>query len=289
MTAIRAFNPRDIKLKPHKSRSHKGDNGRLLIIGGSEDYPGAVALAGLAGLRSGCDYVTVVAPEKAAWAVNCLTPDIVTVKLKGKRLGSKHFGPIMTLASKTDAVVIGNGIGQDKDTRTLVKRVVRAIDRPMVIDADGLKAVSLKDISRHSSAILTPHIGEYKILLSNSGLKKEAGKMPPSDLVRKSLGKNVLLVKGPTDYIATCRALAYNRVHHPAMTVAGTGDVLAGLCGGFLAQGYSPFAAACYGAYFNGLTGKMIALKKKRAGLIASDIIHDLSHMMGRFKRNRRF
>ena len=85
---------KQIKLLKRKKKSHKGDNGRALIIGGSEDYIGALALAGLACLRSGCDLVTIAAPEKVAWAVNCLSSDLITKKVKGTYFKLSHANEI---------------------------------------------------------------------------------------------------------------------------------------------------------------------------------------------------
>ena len=95
---------KDIKLPKRKKSSKKGDNGRVLVIGGSKEYVGAVALAGLAALRSGADWVTVVAPEKVAWAVNCLSADLVAVKLKGEYFSLKHVNDVVRLAKKHDVV-----------------------------------------------------------------------------------------------------------------------------------------------------------------------------------------
>src|SRR3989338_7845590 len=100
---------KDIKLPKRKQTAKKGDNGRVLIVGGSKEYTGAVALAGLAALRCGADWVTVAAPEKVAWAVNALSADLVTVKLKGDYFSSKHVDEVGELARKHDVVLIGNG------------------------------------------------------------------------------------------------------------------------------------------------------------------------------------
>src|SRR3990167_9367817 len=97
------------KLMDRKKTSHKGENGRALIIGGSEDYVGAVTLAGLAALRSGCDLVTIAAPEKTAWAVNCYSPDLITHKVKGANFSIKHAKEMVKYADRFDATLIGNG------------------------------------------------------------------------------------------------------------------------------------------------------------------------------------
>ena len=150
-----------IKLPKRKKDSKKGDNGRVLVIGGSKDYIGAVALAGLAALRSGCDWVTIAAPEKVAWAINAISPDLVTIKLKGDYFSLKHYSEIAKLAKKHDIVLLGNGLGLRKETKSFVKKIIKKINNPKVIDADGIKSLSLGDLE---NSIITPHIKELEIL-----------------------------------------------------------------------------------------------------------------------------
>src|SRR3990167_4667158 len=95
-----------IKLSVRKKESHKGDNGLVFVVGGSENYAGAVTLAGLAALRSGCDLVKIIAPEKAAWAINAYSPDLVTMKLKDKHFKLKHFGIIKKSIEHFDVLLI---------------------------------------------------------------------------------------------------------------------------------------------------------------------------------------
>ena len=293
----------DIRFKKRSPSSHKGDHGRVLVVGGSEQYVGAAALCGLAALRSGCDWATVAAPEKVAWAINCLTPDLVTVKLKGARLTDLHRERILNLMKTHDVLALGNGIGMHPQTNTLVHRLIRQVKnsgKPMVIDADALKMISLDEVS---NTILTPHAKEFRTLMEHSGIKQygESGSgykslrnEIPWKAVQKKLKGTVILLKGPTDFIVSRDAIIANTMHDPSMTVAGTGDVLAGLCAGFLAQGYPLFKSACMGAYFNGLTGKILAGKKKYPSLIASDIVQDIGGILERrqtfeqrFKKNQ--
>ena len=99
--------------------AHKGDSGRVLVIGGSKEYVGAVALAGIAALRAGCDVVTIAAPEKVAWAVNCLYPDLITIKLQGDYIQYKHLKEISSRIEKSDVILLGNGMGMNYETRKL--------------------------------------------------------------------------------------------------------------------------------------------------------------------------
>jgi NAD(P)H-hydrate epimerase len=254
-----------------KKSSRKGDNGRVLIIGGSEDYAGAPLLAAkaIASLRTGIDLVTVAAPEKVAWVINDACPDIITKKLKGKSLGLRHFAEIKKLIDKNDVVLLGNGIGLDKSTRQLINKIIQSTAKPLVIDADALKMIRIQDIN---NSILTPHRGELQILLKNSHL--ESTKL-------EDLGKNInkttiILAKGPIDTIISKNKTAYNKTGNAGMTVGGTGDILAGLCAGLVAQKYPLFEAAKKAAYINGKAGDRL-LQKYGFNFIASDFFAELA------------
>src|SRR3989339_1996253 len=145
---------KDIVLPKRKATSKKGDNGSVLAIGGSKDYVGAIALAGLAALRSGVDWVTVAVPEKVGWAINALSPDLVVKKYKGDDFCASRAKDILKLENDFDAVLIGNGIGMH--AKSFVKKYVKETKKPLVIDADALKAISIKDVD---NSILTPHMG----------------------------------------------------------------------------------------------------------------------------------
>ncbi len=254
-------------LKRDKS-SKKGDNGRVLVIAGSVDYPGAAFLAAgaVAAMRTGIDTVVVAAPEKVAWVINSLSPDIITRKLKGSCLEMGHLRQIQVLIDRCDVFLIGNGIGLRKKTMELVRQLVRKnSQKAKVIDADAIKALRLQDID---NAIITPHKEEYRILLENSRLSEKN--------YRKHLGSNVLLRKGHADRIISENKVKVNRTGSPGMTVAGTGDVLAGLCAGYAALGLSLFDAAYYAARVNGLIGEGLE-KYLGYGFIASDFLGEIS------------
>ncbi|MBN2112261.1 NAD(P)H-hydrate dehydratase [Candidatus Woesearchaeota archaeon] len=260
-----------IKLKKRKKTSHKGQNGEALIIGGSEDYAGCLALAGLAALRTGIDWVTIAAPEKVGWAVQSLSPDLVVKKFRGTHFTKKHVNPVLKLAKQFDAVLIGNGIGRKSDD--FVKQVVKKINKPLVIDADGVKAVKIQDAK---NAILTPHKKELEILLKNSNIKEKE--------LQKKIGDNVFIIKGHVDKIISKNRTSLNRTGNEGMTVGGTGDVLAGLALGFLAQKYPKFESARIAAFINGKLGDQLK-KKKGYSFIASDLVEDLK----KIQKKKRF
>ena len=179
------------KITYRKKTAHKGDSGRVLAIGGSENYVGAVALAGIAALRAGCDVVTVAAPEKVAWAVNCLYADLITKKLSGKHIQKKHLLQLEPLIERSDVLLVGNGMGVHAETREFCSALMKKYPEKLkVFDADAIKMLRLQDIS---NAIITPHAREFEMLLENSGVVRDEAK----DYV----GSNVILLKGWIDQI----------------------------------------------------------------------------------------
>ncbi|MBN1156626.1 NAD(P)H-hydrate dehydratase [Candidatus Woesearchaeota archaeon] len=250
-----------------KSDSHKGDFGRVLVVGGSIDYSGAPALASVAALRAGVDIVTVAAPSKVAWAINSQCPDIITKKLKGEYLSPKHVPEIKKLLEKHDVLLIGPGLSQKEGTKKAVVQIIKT-KKPKVVDADALKAIDLKEIN---DAILTPHQMEFKTLLKNSKLN--------NNNFNKFLNNNVILLKRKEDKIISETKIAINKTGSPGMTVGGTGDILAGLCAGFLALSGDLFKSACAAAYVNGIIGEELE-RKYRHGFIASDFLAIIAKKM---------
>lgn len=270
------------KLMERKKGSHKGENGYALIVGGSEDYVGAVTFAGLAALRAGCDSVTIAAPEKVAWIVNRYAPDLITKKIKGVNFTIKNAKDMVKLADRYDAVLIGNGITRKADK--FCQYFLKKSPRLKVVDADALKSMSFKDFN---NSIITPHAAELKIMLANSHKEfllpklEVANAREKAEILQGNLryflqNNNVLLLKGATDIIISKNKIAFNRTGNQGMTKAGTGDVLAGLIIGFLAKTQDLFKSAVAGAYINGALGDALLKKKKGYSFIASDLIEDL-------------
>lgn len=265
---MKTITKKDLVSPIHKPNSHKGDNGRVLIVGGSEDYVGCLALSGLAALRSGVDLVTIIAPEKVAWQINKLSPDLITKKCKGKYLSLNHYKQIITITKNYDVILIGTGIGIKKETVKLIKRLVKNIKKPLVIDADAIKAISLKEIS---NAVITPHNSEYKTLLKNSKIKENE--------IKKYIKNNVMIKKGKTDIIITKTNTYQNKTGHQSLSKAGTGDVLAGLVAGFIAQGLTLLRAAINASFIIGILGEHL-YKKKAYSYIASDLMLDYKKIL---------
>lgn len=270
------------KLMDRKKTSHKGENGYALVIGGSEEYVGAVVLAGLAALRSGCDSVTLAAPEKVAWSAHKYSPDVITHKIKGSTFSIKNAKEMVKFAERFDAVLVGNGISRKADK--FCHYFIKKSQKLKVIDADALKSLSFKEFN---NALLTPHETELEMMLVNSNKEFLLPKLKTAHIKEKAeilqgnlryflQNNNVLLIKGPTDIIISKNKIAFNRTGNQGMTKAGTGDVLAGLALGFVAKTKDLFKSALAASYINGFVGDLLLRKKKGYTFIASDILEDL-------------
>ena len=256
------------------SESHKGDFGRLLVIGGNETYSGAPALVAEAALRTGVDLAYVAAPEKTAYAISSLSPDLITVKLKGEHLNPDNVSVLESYLKTVDAVALGPGLGLHSETKKAVKMVTDAVEKagkPLLLDADGLKAFAGFKRKLGVPLVLTPHAGEYSILM---------GEKPPDVLkekaveVQKAASKldAVILLKGSVDVVSDGKRVRFNFAGNPGMTVGGTGDVLSGVVAALLAQKADPFEAAVAGAFVNGAAGDFV-FEEKGAHMVASDLV----------------
>jgi hydroxyethylthiazole kinase-like uncharacterized protein yjeF len=247
--------PGDAKFALRKKGEHKGQNGKLLVIGGSEDYFGAPYLASKAASYL-VDLVYLAMPEYSARRIS--DPDLILRPFEGRNFTKEDVEDVLALADAVDAVVIGPGLGLRPGTKDFVLEFLRRCEKPVVIDADALKAVA-KDLKvlKGKKFVLTPHAGEFRILF---GEKPEESLEERAKLVMekaKAVGGTILL-KGAYDIISDGKTWKYNRTGNRGMTTGGTGDVLAGLVGALLALGNPPLRAASVGALLNGLAGDMV-------------------------------
>lgn len=233
---------------------------RVLVVGGSPDYAGAVYLCGISALRSGAGSVHIMAPEKVAWTLNQMSADLVTKKLPGKYLARRHLSLIRKKLETADVLVIGNGMGVRPATAFLVRSLI-SWKGPKVIDADALKVLRGSKIS---NAILTPNGGEWELLKRNNDIKS---------LLKQDV---VIIKKGArTEIISKNRTFKQPSTNR-GLEKAGTGDVLAGLCAGALARGYSLWRAANEAARIGNSIADLLTRKKKGYFFLASDIAEEL-------------
>jgi NAD(P)H-hydrate epimerase len=268
---------------PRPSAVHKYDFGFLLIIGGGDFYTGSPALAGLAAFRSGVDMVQVLAPERAANIIASFSPNLAAYPLKGERLSEDNLSVLFALTESMKAVapgkaavLIGGGLGRSPETKKAVLNYLEKVDTGIVIDADAIHALSglsSKEWAqlRKKKIIFTPHSQEFFVLTG-----QDIGKSNLNERIKivkeEAKKRGVILLKGDEDIISDGRETAINKTGLSYLTVGGTGDSLAGIAAGFLAQGISPFLAAQGAAFINGKAGE-IAAREKGPGLLATDLI----------------
>ncbi len=268
--------PGDVLLvtKPRSSQSHKGDFGRLLIVGGNETFSGAPTLVAVAALRVGVDLAYVGAPEKTAYAISSMSPDLITIKLEGAHLNPDNVAALKPYIESADAVAVGPGLGLHPETGKAVKAIIETVEKvgkPLLLDADGLKAFAGFKRQLKVPLVLTPHSGEYTVL---TGEKLPENLLDRVSAVQKTAAKlnATILVKGAMDIVSDGRRFKLNFTGNPGMTVGGTGDVLSGIVGAFLAQHVDPFEAAVAGAFVNGAAGDFV-FEEKGYHMTASDLV----------------
>ena len=270
-----------LRLNNRDSSSHKGNNGRLLVIGGSKDYSGAPAIAGMAAIGAGADLVYVASPQNAAEAIKSTSPDLIVKSLEGDKLSLKHYDEILSLVDNVDSVLIGPGAGIDEDTSKLFNILVTKIKKPIVLDADALKQVELSLIKNREDIILTPHIFEFKSFFKvENDLKLDIDSYDFSKvdenitefqkIIRQI--KGTVVVKGKYDLILSGNKFKINKSGNAGMTVGGTGDALAGISASLLSQGLSSFDSASLATFINGLAGDE-AYNIKGNGFSATDLV----------------
>ena len=270
-----------LRLKNRNLSSHKGNNGRLLIVGGSADYSGAPAIAGMAAIGAGADLVYVASPEKSAEAIKSTSPDLIVKSLEGDKLSLSHLDEILKISDNVDAVLIGPGAGIDDETSKLFNVLAAKIKKPIVMDADSLKQVELSLIKNREDIILTPHIFEFKSFfnvendlkldIDSYDFKKVDENITQFQQIARGI-KGTVIVKGQYDLILQGTKFRINKSGNPGMTVGGTGDALAGIVTGLLSQGLNTFDCACLGVFINGLAGDR-AYDEKGNGFSATDLV----------------
>jgi NAD(P)H-hydrate epimerase len=267
--------------KPRSPTAHKGDFGRILVIGGSEVFSGAPALVACAAYRAGVDLVYTAAPAKTAHDISSMSADLITIKLEGDHLNQRNVSALAPYLDQSTAVAIGPGLGLHKETKAFVKEMLELVEKrriPLLLDADALKALAEFRHKLNSPAVLTPHEGEYAIL---------TGHKLPDDLEKRALNVKktaselgaVILLKGHTDVISDGKRCRFNLTGNQGMTVGGTGDVLSGIVAAFLSQRVDPFEAAVAAAFINGAAGDFVA-STKGFHMVATDLLEWIPKVM---------
>ncbi len=278
---------------PERPRlSHKGAFGKALAAVGSIHYPGAAYLSCAAAGRAGAGLVTgaVIQPIWAAMSGRLAEPTWLPLPTgpEGTGIDGQAAVTVGNAAHQYDALLLGCGLGQAVGTQRFVTTLVRQPDLPpMVIDADGLNALAQQadwPFALPEDTILTPHAAELGRLC---GLSVQQVLATRWSLARAKAAEwqTVVLAKGPYTVIAHPAGwFAVLPIATPALATAGTGDVLAGVITGLLAQGVDPFGAACLGAWLHGNAGLRCEAEIGPAGVVASDLLQHLPAVMNELR-----
>lgn len=268
-----------------QSEQHKGEGGIVLVIGGGP-YTGAPAVAGLAALRSGADLSIILTPKRSWSVIASYSPNLVVRPLERDELDFEDPTNRVTLNTwlkKAHSVVLGPGLGLFDTTQRAVHHVMercKAQRVPVVVDADALTSIANRRDLLFDLAVVTPHAREFKTLAQRDLPSDVTARGEAARSAAKELG-GTWLVKGPIDVITDGTRLKLNATGHPAMSVGGTGDALAGVVGCLLAKGLAPFDAARVGARLLGEAGELAALDKS-VGLLATDVVEALPAVLAR-------
>jgi len=271
------------RLPPRRPDAHKGDFGRALMIGGSRGMAGAIALSGMACLRSGAGLVKLAVPECILDTVAGFEPSYMTVSLVCDSSGflfPQAFDQLSPHLGSATCVACGPGLGRSNDLTQFVHQLYATAKQPLVIDADGLNALAALPnglAQRGGPRILTPHPGEFARLVK----APDDAKLSRDEQIAKAkqLAADhgiVVLLKGQHTMITDGAQAATNSTGNPGMATGGTGDVLTGIITALVCQGLSPFDAAVLGVHVHGLAGDLAAAELGQVSLIARDLLRYL-------------
>ena len=273
---------------PREKWTHKGKNGYLLVIAGSKKYTGSPIFNALAALRAGADLVCCLGPERATNIAAQFLPDIITFPLVGDYLRKKHLPFILKQIPKFDSLILGCGLGRSLETFQVVLEIIKKANLPMVIEADGIRALSqekekISSILKEKKIVLTPHSKEFEILTGEK-LTTEIGER--KEKVKKWAKKLncLILLKGHLDVISDGQEVFLNETGSPFMTKGGFGDILTGILGAILARKVNLFEAAKAASFINGQAGQLAA-EKYGEGLLASDSFEIISQVIKNYAK----
>ena len=264
--------------------AHKNQRGRVLVVAGSRAYPGAAVLAARGAMRMGAGFVTLAVPEPVVPVAqsHLLAAVVVGLPTTGRAMSSAAAAAVRDMAGEHDAVVLGPGLTVADGAAATARRLVSAIELPMVLDADGLNAfvdhVGVIE-ARTAPIVLTPHPGELARLLGVTTADVQADRLSFS--ARLAGPNRSVVLKGAGTVVSVEGRQAINTSGSVALATAGTGDVLAGMVGALLAQGLSPFDAGLLGAYVHGRAGEAAASALTPLSVIAEDVPEYIPDALG--------
>lgn len=271
---------------PRRRNSHKGSYGRLLVIAGSLGMGGAAAIATEAALRSGAGLVYVYVPASIQAQVAIQLPQALVFPLPEQdgKICREALKELAEPLKNTNAVLLGPGLGQGAATTAFVSDLLKQIHQPLVLDADGLNHLAQAPQPFQSPTLITPHAGELGRLLGCSTAEIQNNRLQALHQGAKQFNCTHIL-KGARSLIGTPDGRCWvNTSGNPALARGGSGDVLAGLLAGLLAQGYPPEAAALLGVYWHGLAADLAAGELPAACLAIKELVGCLPAALARLQ-----
>lgn len=305
-----------LRLNTRKNTSHKGNNGKILIVGGSKDYHGAPTIAGLSAIASGADLVYIACPKSVNLAIKQESPDLIVRGLTSSGenkdyLNLENLNEILEIIEDTDvdAVLLGPGAGRGEETGKLFNILAKKIEKPLVMDADALKLVDPIIVKNREDLIITPHLNEFKsffndyinnnnnncndrndhvndnmgdISLISDSEEHDYNKLQYKIATFQNITNNIngtVVLKGKYDLIFNKNSFRVNKTGNSGMTVGGTGDSLSGLATSLLSQGLTSYDAGALATYLNGKAGDF-AREEYGDGFAASQLSEFLGLLM---------
>lgn len=279
--AVRAYLPK------RQPSSHKGTFGHAGIIAGSVGKTGAAAMAAQAALRTGTGLVTVAIPASVNDVLEAKLLEAMTVPMpetKARTLARTALDRLVAFMAARTAIAIGPGLSTHPETVELVQALTKHLDRPAVLDADALNALTGRTAllaTCKTPPIITPHPGEMARLEADATPQTvNSDRIGTATRFARERGLFVVLKGARTVIARPDGAAAICPTGNPGMATAGTGDVLTGMIVGFLAQGILSWEAACAATYLHGVAGDLASAGKGQAGLISSDIIEKIPYAL---------
>ena len=279
-------------LPARRENGSKFDHGLALLVCGSRGMSGAAALASMAALRSGCGMVHLAVPESLVNTLSVKVTEPVLHPLAETASGAcaaSALNEILSLCERMNVLCVGSGLSRDPQSASLVRELIGRIDKPAVIDADGLNAFvgALLEFAKHKGElVITPHMGEWKRLF---------GDLPdePLDRINKlrdravQFNVNILLKGNPSLAVSSKGTAVILPFGNSSLAKAGTGDVLSGIIVSLIAQGCSCFEAAILGAYLHGEAGRLASEDLTEYSVLASDLMHYIPKVIYQITNNR--
>ena len=265
--------------------SRKGDNGKVLVVGGSYVYHGAPVLSSLAALRTGTDLVYTAVPKNNVQATRAISPDLIVIPLADAKLTRGSVNKLLGQIPKDlDSATIGMGLAiQDIEALKILVKSLLNRDVRLSLDASAL-VKSILPLIKGKNVVVTPHAGEFYRLFGEELPSEKKNHVKFIEKVAKKYSVTILL-KGQTDIISDGeRTFQNSKTESSAMTVGGTGDVLSGIISGLLARNRNSLESAAIAAYLNGLCGKYVQ-KEIGVHMVASDLINALPYVAKTFDK----